>query len=55
MKAKEFKVLEWLRRTRDDHFEQTKNKTWEEDQREISAKAGEMTEEIRKRKTAKTS
>lgn len=54
MKAEEFKVLEWLRKTRDDHFEETRNKTWEEDRREISAIAEEITEEIRKRKTAKT-
>jgi hypothetical protein len=54
MKTERFKVLEWLRTIRDEHYEAAKNKTWEEDRNEISAKAREMMEEVRARKAEKT-
>ena len=53
MKTERFKVLEWLRKIRDEHYEAAKSKTWEEDRKEISDKAKEMTERIQKRKAEK--
>jgi len=54
MKNERFKVLEWLRTIRDEHYEAAKSKTWEEDGKDISTKAKEMMEEIRRRKTTHT-
>jgi hypothetical protein len=53
MQTETFKVLEWLRRIRHEHYETAKSKTWEEDRKEISAKAKEMTEQIKRRKAEK--
>ena len=55
MQAETFKVLEWLRRIRDEHYQAAKSKTREEDRQEISAIAEEMTEQIWRRRAAKPS
>jgi len=54
METKEFKVIEWLRKIRDEHYEESKNKTWEEDRREISDAAADTMKTIEVIRTAKT-
>ncbi|MEW6238852.1 MAG: hypothetical protein AB1656_26000 [Candidatus Omnitrophota bacterium] len=54
METKEFKGMEWLRKIRDEHYEETKNKTWEEDHQEISHAAADMVKSIEEIRTAKT-
>ncbi len=46
METKPYKVMEWLRAIRDEHFEQIKNQSWQEDHQTISDTAKRTVEKI---------
>lgn len=53
MERKKFKVMEWLRRIRDEHSESIRDASWEEIREETRIGAETFKEKVKKQKDAR--